>query len=94
MATLTLNLPPSLDQFVEDEVASGAYADAEDLALTALRLLERRRAARARKVQRLRAALQVAVDQLDRGEGLPIHDQAAWLDTLGHRASKSGRDSG
>lgn len=39
----------------------------------------------AAKLARLRAAVQVGLDQLDRGEGIEVTDIGAWLDGLGRR---------
>jgi len=49
-------------------VAGGRFHSEEDVVAEALRLLE----VRERKLEALRKDIQVGIDQLDRGEGLPL----------------------
>gem|GEM_PF-657372 len=57
-----------LEQFVTRIVAGGRFHSEEDVVAEALRLLE----VRERKLEALRKDIQVGIDQLDRGEGLPL----------------------
>ena len=57
-------LPPDLSQFVKAEVASGRFATEEQVVIEGVQLLRERKA----KIERLRADLQAARDQFDRGE--------------------------
>jgi antitoxin ParD1/3/4 len=57
-------LPPDLSQFVKAEVASGRFASEDQVAIEEARLLRERKA----KLERLRADLQAARDQFERGE--------------------------
>ena len=83
MTTRNVSLPDTLDGFVEQQVASGAFPDASEVVSAGLRLLQHRADRKAARLERLRAAIQVGQDQLDRGEGIEVHDVGAWLDGLG-----------
>lgn len=76
---MTVALPPDLEQFVENEIASGRYGSEDELLCDALRLL------RARRLQRLRKEIRIGIDQLDRGEGTQIssdEELAAFFDEI------------
>lgn len=64
-------LAPDHEALVERMIASGRYADADQVIGEALRLLEEHE-----RLQQLRAKLQTGLDQLDRGEGIPF--TAEW----------------
>ncbi len=57
-------LPPDLSQFVKAEVASGAFPSEEQVVIRSVQLLREQK----EKLERLRADLQAARDQFDRGE--------------------------
>ena len=57
-------LPPDLAQFVKAEVASGAFSSEEQVVIRSVQLLREQK----EKLERLRADLQAARDQFDRGE--------------------------
>lgn len=61
-------IPSELEQFVDQEVASGKYRSADEVVSQSLRLLQERE----RKLEALKADIQVGLDELDRGEGLPL----------------------
>jgi len=63
-------------------VASGAYQNASEVVRAGLRALSRDEAEHALKLERLKATIQVGVDELDRGEGLEVTDVSAWLEDL------------
>jgi antitoxin ParD1/3/4 len=86
MTTRTLTLPEPLDAFVDDQVASGAYPDADAVVTASLRLLQDDAASEADKMERLRAKLQSGLDQLDRGEGIEVVDLETYFDQLEARA--------
>jgi len=62
-------VPPELQRFVEQELASGRYQSAEEVVAEGLRLL------RERKLYELRKDVDAGVQQLDRGEGIELEDQ-------------------
>ena len=82
MATLSVNLPETLGGFVEDRVASGEFRDASEVVGAGLTLLKKRAEREQRKLERLRAAIQVGIDEIERGEGEVIEDLEAWFDRL------------
>lgn len=64
-------VPPELQRFVEQELASGRYQSAEEVVAEGLRLL------RERKLYELRNDIDAGVEQLDRGEGIELEDEEA-----------------
>jgi antitoxin ParD1/3/4 len=90
MATRNVSLTAMLDQFVEDRVESGAYQNASEVVRAGLRLLQAQEDAHRARVERLRAAIQIGIDELDRGEGVEIEwdDLDDWLDSLGRPGAK------
>lgn len=64
-------LPPDLEQFIADELASREYPSRSDLIVDAVRRLRDRKA----RLEKLRAELQVGRDQLDGGEGIVLKDE-------------------
>jgi len=61
-----LTLPPDLQQFVDSSVAAGTYPDQSAVVTAAVQLLKRE--------EEFRRAVQVGVDQLDRGEGIEYRE--------------------
>ena len=82
MATRNVSLTAPLDRFVEDRVTSGEFQNASEVVREGLRLLKRRTEVDAAKLARLRAAIQVGLDELDRGEGEVVGDLGAWFDAI------------
>jgi antitoxin ParD1/3/4 len=66
-------IPAEFVPFVTRELASGKYGSEAEVVAAALRLLEERE----RKLDGLRADIQLGVDQLERGEGIVLADDAA-----------------
>ena len=83
MTTRNVSLPDTLDGFVDQQVASGAFPNASEVVSAGLRLLQHRADRKAARLERLRAAIQVGQDQLDRGDFEEVTDITAWLDGLG-----------
>lgn len=86
MAQPAPKLPPQLDDFIDEQVRSGAYADRNAVITDALDLLRERMAGDAiddeTKLARLNAKLQKGIDQLDRGEGIVVDDIEAFFDEI------------
>jgi len=59
-------LPSELERLVTDKVQSGTYNTASEVVCDALRLMQERD--EAAKIQALRQDIQVAIDQIARGE--------------------------
>jgi antitoxin ParD1/3/4 len=86
-------LPPELQQFVEQELASGRYRSVDDVICDGLRLL------RERKLHELRREIDAGLEQLERGEGIPLADEPslqAFFDDISDRGRKrlEARESG
>lgn len=71
--TMASIIPTEFQPFASEAVASGRYRSEEELVSTALRLLEDRE----RKMSALRADLQIAIDESDRGDVIELGDAAA-----------------
>ena len=68
---MDISLTPELERRIAEPVASGRYADASEVVRAGLEQLFEADAQRIEARQRLDAMLQVGIDQLDRGEGIP-----------------------
>ena len=86
MATRNINLTATLDQFVERKVATGEFQNASEVVRAGLRLLSELDEERAAKIEALKAAIQVGLDDLERGDYEVIDDIEAWANELGRRA--------
>ena len=80
MVTRNVNLTETLDRFVEETVASGDFQNASEVVRESLRLLKRQRDEDAAKLARLRAEIQIGIDEIERGEGEIIDDIDKWFD--------------
>jgi len=63
-------VPAEFDQFVAAQVATGRYANIEEVVAAGLQLLMQRE----QKLEALRALLRPAVERLDRGEGISLDE--------------------
>jgi putative addiction module CopG family antidote len=70
---MTIDLPPDVQQFLDDEVASGTYRNKEELVTEAVRLLRDG----SRRFQEFRDELPARVARLKRGEGIELEDDRA-----------------
>ncbi|MDO9076461.1 MAG: type II toxin-antitoxin system ParD family antitoxin [Brevundimonas sp.] len=86
MTALKVTLVEPLDQFVQDQVASGAYPDADAVVSAGLRLLETGADDEAEKMRRFLSRVRTGLDQLDRGDGVEVTDLNAWFDALEAKA--------
>ncbi len=71
---MDISLPPDLADFVSAKLAAGQFASVDEVTIAALRYY---RDAEAESLERLRASLQEARDQIARGEGIEIADSTA-----------------
>jgi antitoxin ParD1/3/4 len=69
---MTVEIPADLQQFVDQVIIAGGYKSEAEVVGQALRLLQERQ----RRIEELRREVQPALDQLDRGEGIQIKDEA------------------
>ncbi|MDA1054563.1 MAG: type II toxin-antitoxin system ParD family antitoxin [Planctomycetota bacterium] len=68
----SVSIPSDLEQFVNDQVATGAYTNAEHVVREALERLRERDRSRATRIEELRQQIQIGIDQADRGECTPL----------------------
>jgi len=76
MPTRNINLTPHFDRFIEEEVSAGRYGSASEVVREGLRLVEARKRQEQAKLEKLRAMVQVGIEQLERGERV-THGSAA-----------------
>ena len=62
MSMINVQLPPSLQRWVDDQVASGLYHNAEEVISAAVRLAERESREYEARLRDLRAAIQEGLD--------------------------------
>lgn len=67
---MSVDLPPQLETAIRARVDSGEYPDAAAVIAEAMRLLQERD-----DLRQLRAAIQIGIDELERGEGIPFTDE-------------------
>jgi antitoxin ParD1/3/4 len=65
---MAIQIPPDVEVRIRQKVESGDFPDAGEVIREALRLLDEQE----RELAELRAKLQIGIDQLDRGEGVPF----------------------
>ncbi|HEV2160687.1 MAG TPA: type II toxin-antitoxin system ParD family antitoxin [Stellaceae bacterium] len=82
MPTRNISLTERFDRLVEAEIASGRYANASEVIRAGLSLLDRHEREQEMKLQRLRRAVQVAIEADERGESEPVSDIGAFLDEI------------
>jgi len=87
---MNVEVPPRFRPLIEEKVDSGQYADATEVVEAALELMHD-----ADKLASFRAAVQVGIDELERGEGVvwteEIHDQL--IASARRRAARGERPS-
>ncbi len=90
MATRNISLTETLDAFVEQRVDSGDFQNASEVVRAGLRLLKSQTEEDEQKLARLRAAVQVGLDELDRGEFEEVEWDRLdeWLDGVGREADR------
>ncbi|MBJ7484337.1 hypothetical protein [Brevundimonas sp.] len=86
MAQPALQLPPTLDAFVDEQVRSGAYPDRDAVIADAVDMLREHTVADEEsdevKLARLNAKLQQGIDSLDRGEGIRVDETTAYVNSV------------
>jgi antitoxin ParD1/3/4 len=85
--SMTIALPPELERFVSEQVASGAYPTPVDVIRVGLELLREQEMIDQFPKDELRRELMIGIAEADRGELSPFDPKAA-LDEL--RSGKSG----
>ena len=82
MPTRNINLTDTLDNLIEEEVASGRYQNASEVVRASLRMFEQRKREDAMRLEVLHRALAVAIDEADRGEVERIDDIDSFVDDM------------
>jgi antitoxin ParD1/3/4 len=96
MGTRTFILPERCERFIDESVAASRYEDANDVVREALLLLEEYEKNDEWKLQRLRAAVKLGFDAIDRGEyrEFSVDELHDVMNELSERAAaKARRDS-
>ncbi len=86
---MNVSLTPTLEELVQQKVATGLYNSASEVIREALRLLEERDEMRKMKLGMLRKEISVGLDQFERGEVSEYDDQS--LNTLATDVKAKGR---
>jgi len=96
MAKHTVVLTEHFTRYIEQAVAEGHYADADELLQEALRLHEERREEHRLKLQRLREAVAEGFAAVDRGEyrQFSVDEIDDVMDELNERADALVRKAG
>lgn len=81
---MNLNLPAEANEFVKGLVAQGKYQNEEAVVVDGIRLLMGR--------EKLRAEIQVGINQLDRGESCDEETVFAEVNALIDDVEASGQD--
>lgn len=84
MPTRNVSLTPEQDAFIDEVLERGEYGNASEAMRDAIRALQQRRAEEALKLERLRAAIDQGIAELDRGDYEEVDESEleAWLDRL------------
>ena len=83
---MNVSLTPELERRIAEKVESGLYTTASEVVREGLRLLFEADTLRADRLERLRADIQLGLDQLDQGQGIPGGVVFEELDALLKRA--------
>ena len=67
---MQITLPPELEQFIKNQVASGKYASTDEVFLAGIKLLQERENLYQGRFEELRREIMVGVEAAERGEFL------------------------
>ena len=87
---MNVSLTKTLENFVNEKVASGRYGSASEVVREALRLLEERERIKEAQTAQLRADVAKGIAELDAGQGEPL-DMAKIKDRARKRLSSRRR---
>lgn len=86
---MNVSLTPELERYIDDQVASGMYHSASEVVREGLRVLIDRQEDREAKLDALRRDINVAREQIDRGEARPLDRRALRERGLRHLGERS-----
>jgi antitoxin ParD1/3/4 len=72
---MNVSLTPELERYVNDKIEGGTYHSASEVVREGLRLLKERDEMHERKLAALRADIQIAVEQAERGQVSPFNEE-------------------
>ena len=78
---MKVELNPAFEKLVQEKVESGLYRDADEVVRDALRLLDRQIRIDEEKLEALRSAIQLGVDDVEAGRYIEISSEEE-LDAL------------
>jgi antitoxin ParD1/3/4 len=67
---MSISLTPELEQFIQNQVASGKYTSTEEVIIAGIKLLEERENIYKGRFEELKQEIAIGVEQLERGERL------------------------
>ena len=65
---MSISLTPELEEFIQNQVASGKYSSTEEVIIAGIKLLEERENIYKGRFEELKREIMVGVEQLERGE--------------------------
>jgi antitoxin ParD1/3/4 len=83
MPTRNINLTEHYDQFIEDQIASGQFKNASEVARAGLRLLEQYTREEQEKLSALRALAATGFGELDQGRGIELDGREQLAEFVG-----------
>jgi len=75
MPTRNVSLTPQQDEFIEEMLRAGVYQNASECMRDGLRLVQNRRRIHEQHLQALKDAIQVGIDQYNRGDYVQLTDE-------------------
>lgn len=92
MPARNVSLTSHLSDFVDGNVESGRFQNASEVVREGLRLLQERQAEEALKLEALRAAVEVGLEDVRRGRltTIPAGGELAFVRSLGRTAAEPG----
>ena len=79
MATHAVQLADDLDAFVRAQVEAGSYASPDEVILAGVRRFKAQAEDEARRLARFHEAVQIGLDQIERGEGIKVTVLRAFI---------------
>lgn len=76
----SISLPPHLASFVHGQVESGNFKTESEVVQHALSLMQQQSMTREQRLEKLRAEIQIGVDQLDRGDCGEWNADEVWAE--------------
>jgi antitoxin ParD1/3/4 len=88
---MNVSLTPELEHFVNQKVESGKYQTASEVIRDGLRLLLEREELHQEKLEELRRAIAVGIDQADQGKVAPLDARATLARVRKKRQARKDR---